>query len=110
MAPNWERYALNSLAVLPYDAPMAIARKAGLASAKVQRKNEKQKASGKDLLQIASEGGEGPAMFVELRSGAKESMNKTTGIARLLEFGNGTSICREPIHIDHPWPDTARSG
>jgi hypothetical protein len=33
----------------------------------------------KDLLQIATEGGEGPAMFsVELRSDAKESMNETT--------------------------------
>ena len=31
-----------------------------------------------DLLQIASEGSEGPAMFsIELRSDAKESMNET---------------------------------
>ena len=44
---NGKRYALNSLAVLAYDAPLAIARKAGLASAKAQRKNARQKASGK---------------------------------------------------------------
>jgi hypothetical protein len=46
----------------------------------------------KDLLQIATEGGEGPAMFsVELRSDAKESMNKTT-LADHITFRQPTDL------------------
>jgi hypothetical protein len=45
-----------------------------------------------DLLQIATEGGEGPAMFsVELRSDAKESMNKTT-LADHITFRQPTDL------------------